>query len=115
MFLEAMMKTCPDCGVEPGQQHKGCCDVEICSACGDQFISCDCQEHDPAKSVWTGLWPGVAECRERGWYIQMSPGPEYKIGPACDKSHPWATEDINRWFVFSQTGEDPGPNCNGAP
>lgn len=33
---------CGDCGCAVGQQHFENCDIERCSACGLQFISCDC-------------------------------------------------------------------------
>lgn len=49
--------TCPDCGTPVGQPHNNECDVERCSICGTQRISCECEGHDPAKSVWTGEWP----------------------------------------------------------
>ena len=37
--------TCRDCATEIGDLHvRGCC-VEVCPACGEQAISCDC-DHD---------------------------------------------------------------------
>lgn len=53
---------CPDCGVKPGQPHEEGCDVEHCSACGWQLLSCFCNgKHDPLFARWTGFWPGVLE------------------------------------------------------
>lgn len=102
---------CPDCGVQPGQEHFTGCDVERCSDCGTQRIghllneSC---KHDPSKSKWIGEWPGEAECRERGWYCQDGHGPNPKYGSfcPCDPDDPDAFPDINRWTRFMMTGKD---------
>lgn len=111
-----LMKNCPDCYAAPGEEHMGGCDVERCSVCGDQFISCNCDDeararHDPKKSAWTGEWPGKAECRKRGWYSVLRPdlGPCNRMGNwwPCTKDFPGAGEDLNRLAYFTKMGEDP--------
>lgn len=83
-----MSVNCPDCDVEPNEPHLEGCDVERCATCGGQKISCDCE-----PLPWTGEWPGVAECREFGWYCVMRPGEGWV---RCGKDDPGATEDLNR-------------------
>jgi hypothetical protein len=70
-------KTCPDCGVNPGELHIRGCDVERCPDCGGQLLFDDCA--DPPglihpRQPWTGEWPGFAECREFGWFCKFVPG-----------------------------------------
>ena len=34
---------CHDCNVKPGGIHHAFCDMEMCPACNDQLISCECK------------------------------------------------------------------------
>lgn len=89
-----VIRSCPDCGVNPGELHNDWCDVERCPNCGGQLISCVCEgDFVKARLPWTGEWPGVMECREFGWYSKMVAG---KGWVRCKKDDPGATEDLNR-------------------
>ena len=57
---------CHDCHAKPGEQHESGCDVERCSVCGGQWISCGHEDHDPTFSRWTGYWPGHLEATALG-------------------------------------------------
>lgn len=57
---------CRDCGAKPGRPHDSGCDMERCSVCGEQWIGCGCEGHDPIFARWTGLYPGSAEARALG-------------------------------------------------
>ena len=102
-FVEGGFRpTCPDCGTMVGYTHHSGCDVERCSSCGGQALSCDCDEdaHDPRLAFWTGTWPGEEAARELGWYCKMIEG---KMGwHRCEGNDPDASPDLNRWSVLSQ-------------
>lgn len=64
---KAILKDCPDCAAKPGEIHQDGCDVEMCSVCGSQRLSCGgCPGHDKAFARWSGLWPGLAESKLLG-------------------------------------------------
>jgi hypothetical protein len=109
----ATLSNCHDCGAEPGQTHIRGCDVERCSACGDQRLQCDtgngaCANvngvvHDSLFARWTGIWPGAGECAALGYYTVWDPNgvgkPEMNYGhiqvPPGTRG---ATEDLNRLY-----------------
>lgn len=57
---------------------------------------------------WSGEWPGVAECRERGWYCQddFPPHPRYGSFCPCPPDAPGASEDLNRLAHYNRWGLD---------
>lgn len=85
---------CPDCQVQPGDPHHQNCDVARCLVTGMQRLQC--RDYDCGDDVWTGLWPGEAECREYGWYVQFDPGRGWV---RCDADDQGAEPDLNRLLV----------------
>lgn len=125
---------CPDCGVAPGVAHEEGCDVASCPFCGFQDLQCgsqreedehgegigpafcsntDNQRTDGDMQVWTGVWPGVAECVEFGWWARWTVVTEYSRDGSpdsgelvpCAFEHPHARTDLNRLIIAGATGE----------
>lgn len=93
---------CPDCGVSPGEQHLDGCDVEPCPSCGGQLLSCNCQDVS-ARLPWTGEWPGIAECREFGWYDKLIAGQGWV---SCSAEDDGARHDLNRLYRDARWDKD---------
>jgi hypothetical protein len=72
--LSRIADKCPEYKVKPGLPHLLGCDIERCSGCGCQLISCGCDHpHDPLFSRWTGFWPGELECLGLGMLTLWKP------------------------------------------
>lgn len=101
---------CPDCGVDPGHAHQPGCDIARCMRTGRQRIQCKDCDHcatcacvpcDP--DIWTGQWPGTAECVEYGWFCYWSYGRGWvRCGPQHDDARP----DLNRLAVEATWNPD---------
>jgi len=88
----------------PGEDHLEGCDVERCPECGHQRLSCGC-ETGRDSLPWTGTWPGVAECREFGWYARFTDGKGWEV---CGKNDKGASEDLNRLYAEAVWDKDKG-------
>jgi hypothetical protein len=103
-------RSCGDCGANPGEEHDDGCDVARCLVTGRQRISCDMLTtvfgyreslpHDDCGSqVWSGEWPGAAECEEYDWWAHESPASQKWMQengvPGGDKPH----HNLNRLAV----------------
>lgn len=124
---ERVLRDCRQCGAKPGERHDGC-DIARCVSTGFQFIQCagelhihqgrEYGEHEGPchEDIWTGEWPGAAECREYGFWSYFNTRDEqYRTGggpfladhpvgwvqvePDDEYLMQWATEDLNRLMV----------------
>lgn len=63
------VKRCFDCGVGLGEVHIEGCDIEACSVCNSQRLSCSCSGHKPELMTWQGIFAsGRPRIKERGKY-----------------------------------------------
>ena len=93
------MDNCPSCDTSTGVRHSEHCDVARCSSCGGQRCDCGCVEGN--GGIWTGEWPGKAECREYGLYAVLVPYKGWLRAKASDEG---AIEDLNSLYAMGQSG-----------
>lgn len=95
-------RACPECKAAPGQLHKRGCDVEQCPYCGGQMLQClwcagdEYVFPDDDRLPWTGVWPGVVECQEFGWYSRLTPNGRVRVKGQSDAG---ASPDLNRLYT----------------
>jgi hypothetical protein len=103
-LTEGSARPCPGCSAAPGALHAEECNVALCAMTGRQR-SASCvtfgeithpQDRD-CRTVWTGRWPGDAECEEYGFYAY----PRWRFDggngwASCGPDHPGAETDLNR-------------------
>src|SRR4051794_2398171 len=91
-------RLCPDCGAQVDSPHFEMCDVARCLVTGHQRLSCfdgAVEGHDCGKDVWTGEWPGTAECHEYGLWARLIPGKGWQ---PCNADTEGASEDLNTLY-----------------
>ena len=86
-------KNCPDCNASPGRYHMKGCDIERCTTCEGQRLSCDCPDHgDCQREKWSGIAyeKAMLLAEEKGLYVKWDQG-----WVECSKDAPGATHDLN--------------------
>lgn len=103
-------EACPDCGAVIDEPHDDGCDVARCLATGMQRLLCSEDEHC-GQDIWSGIWPGEAECAEFGWWAYFRnprPGEKYGEWVRCEADHPEAVPDLNRLVIDAWWDETAG-------
>lgn len=92
-----------------------------CLATGGQRLSCRHageDGHDCGAAVWSGAWPGEAECMLFGWFSCLVPGRGWV---QCGPGHPEAGPDLNRlareaeWDPLACRWRRPGDPADDTP
>ncbi|MEU7158537.1 YgjP-like metallopeptidase domain-containing protein [Streptomyces chrestomyceticus] len=84
---------CSACSAAPGTLHADHCDIARCALTGRQRGTC--HPANVCNTIWTGQYPGVAECAEYGFYYRHGPN-GYE---PCNADAPDAHHDLNRLYA----------------
>ncbi len=104
MYKQETRETCPDCGVKIGENHRINCDVERCSNCGGQRLSCCCDSgENNALIPWTGIWPGDEDAIRLNLWCRWCEG---KGWVKCSSDHPDALPDLNTLMEISEWNKE---------
>jgi hypothetical protein len=113
---------CPQCGVAIYREHEQGCSVARCLHDGRQRLLHEMAAgtptmtevngefrwrvakdgHDCGKDIWTGLWPGVAECEEYGLFCYFGPDFGEQGWQRCGPDHPGAQHDFTQLYIHGQ-------------
>jgi hypothetical protein len=81
--IEIEELTCGDCGAKEGTLHREGCDMERCTICGEQLITCNCSLDDYSKIDYRRVpyieYPNIcAKCGKLWPNMFMVPNEEWK-------------------------------------
>jgi hypothetical protein len=80
-------------GINPDTMEEKHPDIYFDGPTDEMYEKWD-RDWEHRRMPWTGEWPGVAECREFGWYSKRK-----AVGwEPCDQDDPAASEDLNRLY-----------------
>ncbi len=106
---------CHDCKAEEGYLHTPGCDMEKCPKCGDQIISCECDNSklsDKERIPWIcypnmcsrcgKLWPALFLLPDEEWkkYVE----PEQRKSVLCFDCYQHIKEAIDICFYETKSG-----------
>lgn len=119
---------CRDCAVAVNTAHDEVCDIAVCLHSGGQRLQCYLsnyepttmvsvglplvmEEHDCGQDIWTGEWPGAAECREYdlwvrwddalGWVKTVKEDPQAREDLNSLKTSGTWNRELQKWEVLS--------------
>ena len=121
---QEQQRVCPGCSARIGELHDDACCVAWCAALGlqrrdgcDTVRGCRTDPQRDCRTAWSGVHPGIAECREFGWFAVLGPQGWTSAAPGT----PGAVEDVNRlvaeavWDPRAQRYRAPGHTSDPDP
>jgi hypothetical protein len=100
LVKDIQKSNCHDCGVNPEEKHIEGCDVERCTTCKGQALSCDC---DSPRETWTGIAyeKEMLYCEENNLWVKWNNG-----WVKCNKDDDGATHDLNTAVKIIMSNEE---------